>query len=359
MMKSKQRARIAVAGVLMLLGLLAAGAPAEAANPKVKIGWSIYVGWMPWPYADESGILKRWGDKYGVDIELVQADYVPSIEQYVAGTVAGCVMTNMEALDMPAAGGVDSTVIVLGDFSNGNDGILLRNGKSVADLKGKTVNLVELSVSHYLLVRALETNGLKESDVKLVNTSDADIAPTFLTNPDIGCIVTWNPLLMQARQAKGANMIYDSAKIPGEIMDMLVVRTAELEKNPGLGKALVGAWYETMGIMAGKGEKSEAAIAIMAERAGSSVAEFKEQLRTTQMYYRGQDAVGFLESPKLKETMDSVRKFCASHGLFGDNESNPDVVGIELPGGAVLGNKGNVKLRFSTELMEMAAAGKL
>lgn len=345
---------ILVAGLLML----AHGEPAVARG-KAKIAWSIYVGWMPWPYADEAGILKKWGDKYDIDIELVQSDYVPSIEQYVAGTVAGCLMTNMEALDMPAAGGVDSTAIVLGDFSNGNDGILMRGGKSVADLKGKSVNLVELSVSHYLLVRALEMNGLKEADVRIVNTSDADIAPTFLANESMVSIVTWNPLLMQARQAKGVNLLFDSSKVPGEIMDLLVVRTDELKKNPGLGKALAGAWYEVMGLMSGKGPDAEKAIAAMAEKAGSSVGELKAQLATTQMYYKPAEGVAFLKGADLSKNMDSVRKFCASHGLLGNNVTNPDAVGIELPGGKVLGDPKNVKLRFSTEYMDMAAAGKL
>jgi hypothetical protein len=47
-----------------------------------KVAWSIYVGWMPWPYADESGILRKWADKYGISIQLVQInDYVESLNQ--------------------------------------------------------------------------------------------------------------------------------------------------------------------------------------------------------------------------------------------------------------------------------------
>ena len=47
-----------------------------AQKPKVKIGWSIYVGWMPWDYADASGILKKWGDKYDVELQLLpKMDY--------------------------------------------------------------------------------------------------------------------------------------------------------------------------------------------------------------------------------------------------------------------------------------------
>ena len=61
--------------------------PALAAEKKdFKVAWSIYVGWMPWGYAAESGIVKKWADKYGINIEVKQFnDYVESINQYTAG----------------------------------------------------------------------------------------------------------------------------------------------------------------------------------------------------------------------------------------------------------------------------------
>ena len=102
--------------------------PAQAA-PKTsfKVAWSIYVGWMPWDYAQQSGILKKWADKYGIKIELTQInDYVESINQYTAGSYDACVMTNMDMLTIPSAGGVDSTAVILGDYSNGNDGVVLK-----------------------------------------------------------------------------------------------------------------------------------------------------------------------------------------------------------------------------------------
>ena len=74
-------------------------------------------------------------------------DYVESINQYTAGGFDGCAMTNMDALTIPAAGGVDSTALIVGDFSNGNDGIVSKTAKSVAELQGQSLNLVELSVS--------------------------------------------------------------------------------------------------------------------------------------------------------------------------------------------------------------------
>jgi len=334
---------------------------AQNKKPKFTLMWSIYVGWMPWPYAAESGIIKKWADKYAIEIDVRQADYIPSIEAYVAGKADACVMTNMECLDMPAASGIDNTVVVVGDFSNGNDVLYTRDDLQVPQLRGKQVVLVELSVSHYLLVRALELKGnsLTEKDVKILNTSDADIAPVFISNPSQKAVVTWNPMALEIEQTPGVKRVFDSAAIPGEILDLLVVKTEVLKKNPQLGKALTGAWYEIMGIMSTRSPEAEKAIARMAELSGATPASFKQQLKTTAMYYRAQDAIAFTNSPELQRTMDFVRKFCFEHKLLGENAASADQVGIQFPDGKILGDPKNVKMRFSTEYVQMAADGKL
>jgi NitT/TauT family transport system substrate-binding protein len=135
---------------LSLFFVLLPLAPSHAQErTSFKIAWSIYVGWMPWGWAADEGIVKKWADKFGLEIEVVQInDYIESINQSTAGAFDGCVMTNMDALTIPAVGGVDSTALIVGDFSNGNDGIVSKSATDIAGLKGATVNLVELSVSH-------------------------------------------------------------------------------------------------------------------------------------------------------------------------------------------------------------------
>ncbi|NIM13304.1 MAG: ABC transporter substrate-binding protein [Candidatus Aminicenantes bacterium] len=329
------------------------------AKPKLKVAWSIYAGWMPWDYAGHSGILKKWADTYGIEIQLVRMDYLPSIEAYVAKQVDACVMTNMECLDMPAASGIDSTVVIVGDYSNGNDAILVRDNLKIKGLKGQKIYLAELSVSHYLLARCLEMNGLKESEVKLINTSDSDIGPVFLANKDQKVVITWNPIVMQIEQTPGVSKIFTSSDIPGEIIDMMVVNTNTLRKHPELGKALTGAWYEIMGIMSKRGVASDKALTEMAKSAGCSLTEYKAQLKTTAMFYTAQNAVEFTESQELKKKMDFVRQFCFKHGLLGENAPNVDVVGIQYPDGSIQGDPKSVTFRFDTTYMKMAAQGKL
>jgi len=341
---------------LLLALLFAVAALPVMAQGKFNIAWSHYTGWEPWAYMQQAGILDKWAKKYKIEIELTLVnDYVESINLYTSGRFIGCAMTNMDVLTIPAVGGVDSTALIVGDFSNGNDGIVMKNGKSVKELKGRTVALVEFTVSHYMLARALEMNGMSEREIRTVNTSDSDIAAIFTAAPN-GAAVTWNPPLQQARNAKGATLVFDSSKIPGEIIDLMVVRT---NAPDSLKKALVGAWYETMSIMSGSDKAAEDAIAFMAKSSAATVPEFKAQLATTAMFYKAADAVAFVTGPQLKKTMEYVRTFSYDKKLFGQRARSKDFVGIALPDGTVLGDPKNVKLRFSAEFMKLAADGKL
>src|SRR5271170_4543653 len=173
---------LSLSALLLLAGHLgAAGNP-----PSFTVGWSVYVGWDPYQYMAKSGLLKKWADKYGVAIKVQRFDYAPSLDAFVAKNIDACAMTNMEALDMPAAAGVDTTAIIVGDYSNGNDAVIVRQNLTLAQIPGKQVLIVEKTVSQYLIERGMAMNGLESQirKMKYLNTSDSDIAAAFMTNAD-------------------------------------------------------------------------------------------------------------------------------------------------------------------------------
>ena len=343
-------------------GLVAAISLGAHAAPKsdFSVCWTIYAGWMPWEYGQASGIVDKWAKKYDITIDVVQInDYVESINQYSAGGFDGCTMTNMDALTIPAAGGIDSTALIIGDFSNGNDGIVLKGeGKTLADLKGMNVNLVELSVSHYLLARGLERAKLSERDLKVVNTSDADLVAAFATD-GVQAVATWNPLLAEIEATPGVTKVFDSSQIPGEIIDLMVVNSETLKANPAFGKALTGAWYEIMATMGSDSAEGLAAREHMAKASGTDLAGYEAQLAATKMFYAASDAVAFATSPKLPTTMTKVAEFSFSHGLLGEGAQSSDAIGMSFAKDVVTGDAGNLKLRFDPSYMQMAADGTL
>src|ERR1700724_3865703 len=242
-----------------LLVVLLLATPAFAQKPEFTVGWSIYAGWTPYHYLAKSGILKKWADKYGITIKVQRFDYAPSLDAFVSRNIDACTMTNMEALDMPAASGVPTTVVIIGDYSNGNDALLVRGGLQMKDLVGRKMLLVEKTVSEYLFDRALSLNSMRDQikQVRMINTSDSDIQAAFLSDASVSAVVTWKPMLSQLAQQKAVTSLFSSSQIPGEILDLTVVRTEVLDRADGSGKkfaqALAGAWYEMMSLMSAQG----------------------------------------------------------------------------------------------------------
>ncbi len=341
-----------------ILGVFLLPSLSWAQKPVFTVAWSIYVGWDPYQYMAKSGLLRKWGDKYGVTIKVQRFDYAPSIDAFTSKNVDACAMTNMEALDLPAASGVDTTAILIGDYSNGNDAVMARDGNTLKSLAGKKVLLVQKTVSEYLLERAFVKNNLESEvrKVKLVNTSDSSIVAAFMNDTSESAVVTWKPLVTQVQKMKGVNTLFDSSRIPGEILDLLVVRSEVLNSPNGknFAKAITGAWYEMMSQMTS--DKVLSAIAAVSE---DTLPSYKEQLSTTHMMYKADEAAAMADSAGLRDKMQLVRQFCFTHGLLGSGIKTPNDVAIKYPDGSVQGKADRVRFRFDDTYMKMAAGGKL
>lgn len=343
--------------LILSLALLASVPSFAAVKKEFNVCWTIYAGWMPWGTISNEKIIDKWASKYGIKINIVQLnDYIESINQYTAGQFDGCTMTNMDALTIPAAGGVDTTALITGSYSDGNDGVVLKGAnKKLSDLKGMAVYLPELSVSHYLLVRGLEKAGLQEKDVKVVNTSDADIVSAFGTS-GVRAAVAWNPQLSVIKKTPQTTEVFSSSQVPGELIVMMVVNTQTLKDNPALGKALTGAWFEMMTKMrAGDTE----ALNAMAADSGTDLAGYQAQLKTTHLFWTPADTLTFISSKELAKTMQRVAQFSFDKGLLGEGAHSADFIGMTFPGGVTVGDTANSKLRFDDSYLKLAAAGKL
>jgi NitT/TauT family transport system substrate-binding protein len=159
--------------------------------------------------------------------------------------------------------------------------------------------------------------------------------------------------------APNAQLVFDSSKIPGEILDLMVVKTDVLTANPKLGKALVGAWYETLALMFKNDAAGQAAQTAMAKASGTDLAGFGRQLATTHLFATPGDAYAFVTAEGVIKSMDSVRKFSFEHGILGQGASSVDAVGIQFPAGKSLGDPRNLKMRFDSGFSKLAMDGKL
>lgn len=236
----------------------------------LKIAYSDWPGWVAW----EIAIKKGWFEEEGVDVKFLWFDYVASMDAYAAGKVDAVCMTNGDAL-VTGATGKPSVGIIINDYSNGNDMLVAAPGiKSVKDLKGKSVGVEEGFVCHLLLLKALEDNGMKADDVKIVNTP-TDKTAEVLKSGAVQAISAWQPNSGNALKAvDGSSAIYTSANAPGIIYDLLSVDAQSLATRKADWAKVVKVWYRVVEYLADEDNIDEA-LEILAARVNVSPEEYE------------------------------------------------------------------------------------
>jgi sulfonate transport system substrate-binding protein len=111
------------------------------------------------------------------------------------------------------AGGTQLRYVAYDPLSPKSEAIAISNKnssiKSVADLRGKKVGVFKGSSSHYLLVSALQSAGLKVEDVQIVSLKPAEARAAFATGK-IDAWAIWDPYLAVAESAADAKILVDA-----------------------------------------------------------------------------------------------------------------------------------------------------
>ena len=108
--------------------------------------------------------------------------------------------------------------------------------KSVLELKGKKVALNKGSNVHYLLVKLLEKNGLKLTDIQPVYLPPADARAAFESKA-VDAWVIWDPFAAAAEKAIGARILADGKGVVSNYQYYLGARNF-VGKNPKVIQAL-------------------------------------------------------------------------------------------------------------------------
>jgi len=235
----------------------------------LKIAYSDWPGWVAW----EVAIQKGWIKDAGVDAEFLWFEYGPSMDAFSAGKADAVMVTNGDSL-VTGANGAKNVVIMLTDYSNGNDMIIAKPGiKSVAQLKGKKIGLEVGLVEHLMLLNALKKVGLTESDVTIVNTPTAQ-TPQVFASGQVDAVAAWQPNAGQALKAvAGSTAIYTSADEPGLIYDTITVSPQSLAQHRADWVKLVALWDKITAYINNPATRADA-LKIMAARTGSTPADY-------------------------------------------------------------------------------------
>lgn len=265
--------------VILALGALIAASTAwmPAAQAQITLGISDWPGWVAWYIAEQKGYFK----KYGADVKLV---WFPSYIDSVSALSAGQLDANSQALIdslAPIEKGVPIKVVLVTDNSAGNDALMVNNSiKSFADLKGKTLGLEQYSIENYLADTAMARNGIKPSDVKIVNMSTGDAAAALISGR-IDAAGVWNPWINRIQNSGKGHPLFTSKDAPGLIPDVVAARESSLKSKAKDFEGLVKAWYAVVRFVH---ENPQAAAEIMAPHVGLDPKEYAQSLAGTRLF---------------------------------------------------------------------------
>lgn len=284
----------------------------NVAHAEVKVGVSDWPGWVAWYIAEQKGYFK----KYGADVKLVWfPNYTDSISALSSGQLDANSQTWSDSLG-PMAKGIALKTILVNDNSAGNDALMVNPKiKSFADLKGKKIALEQFSISHFVLVTALSKNGLKASDVQIVNLAAADAAAAFMTGR-VDAAVVWNPWVSQIEKSQKGRALFTSKDMPGLVPDLLVAQEKSIKAKRKDFVGMAKAWFDTVAFI--KSNPDEAA-KIMAKVVGLPPEQYKVFLPGTRFFDAAANQTAFAPASNpqsLLAVSPTISQFLISNKLI-------------------------------------------
>lgn len=233
------RIRAVVGAACLFIGVVGCG---EAPQPPLTVGINTWVGFDPLVLARDRGMTDRQTIKV---VELISS--AEALRHLRNGLLDAAALTLDETLRL-ADGGFDVRIVAVLDTSSGADVVLAApEVRSLAELKGRAIAVEEATVGTLVLDRLLQKAGLTSADVSVVKMESTQHLMA-LRSGRVSAAVSYAPIEGAIRRA-GYRRIFDSSQMPGEILDVLVVRGEVLRRRPAAVDALLNAWSGGLSVL--------------------------------------------------------------------------------------------------------------
>jgi len=265
-MLSKWQLRLRM--ILLLSIVLVSFSCTSEPQAPLRIGTSVWPGYEPLHLASEMGYFDKMPIKL---VEYTSASEV--IRAFRNGAIDGALLTLDEVI-LLAETGLDVKAVLVLDVSHGGDVVLAKpERKTLRDLKGRKIGVETTALGAYVLTPALQRSGMTVSDVTVVPVEIGEHQRAY-ERGIVDAVVTFEPVKTKILNM-GARKLFDSSQIPGEIVDILVIRGDFLKKNRGQIEGVLKGWFRALNYMK---ENPAKAAGIMAKREQISAGEFELSL---------------------------------------------------------------------------------
>lgn len=189
--------------------------PAQDSAP-LTVGTNVWPGYEPMYLARDLG-------HYGDAVRMVEYSSATEVIRALRNKLIDAGALTLDEALLLRQSGVDVRVVLVTDISDGGDVIMAKpRFERLADLKGRRIGVESTALGAYVLTRGLRTVNLTPADVQVVQMEVDGHHAAYLRN-EVDAVVTFEPVRSQLLKA-GARTVFDSSEIPGEIVDVLVIR---------------------------------------------------------------------------------------------------------------------------------------
>ena len=224
------------------LALAALGGCTRLAQPGLRIGTNVWIGCEPLYLARDLGKLDP------ARVQLVEYPSASEVMRAYRNQAIDGMVISLDELFGLAADGFDPRAVLVIDVSHGADAVVGRAGMtSMRHLAGKSVAVERGALGAYMLSRALTLSGMQPGDVQVVHM-ESNEQPAAFEKGQVDAAVTFDPYRVQLLRA-GGQTLFDSTRIPGEIVDLVAVRKGLLDERASAVAALLTGWFGAVDFM--------------------------------------------------------------------------------------------------------------
>jgi NitT/TauT family transport system substrate-binding protein len=284
------------------------GGKNNSSGDPIRVGvvtWGGYAGGQYFNEGFKATNESRFKKEYGIDVEFVLNDDVfSSLNAFKNGDIDVHWYT-IDALPtiMPEMADFEPVVLWQSDWSRGGDAIVVKRSiNSVADLKGKSIAVAELTPSHSFLIWLLDAGGLKPSDVRIVAQPSAIEAAAAFKSGQVDAAVVWSPDdELSVRAVPGSKILESTRSASNIIADVFFAKKAYAEANRDKLQKLYEGWMKGAAEINSDPQAKQKAARILGREMGLSEA----------------DAMGMIDNVRLTTHGDNVNFFSQNSDFRG------------------------------------------
>ncbi|MET0209035.1 MAG: ABC transporter substrate-binding protein [Burkholderiaceae bacterium] len=305
---------------LLAAALLPLAGCSRDAQPALRIGTNVWIGCEPLYLARDLGRLDP------ARVQLVEYPSASEVQRAYRNQAIDGMVISLDELFGLAVEGFDPRIALVVDVSHGADAVIGRAGmKTMRDLSGRSVAVEGGALGAFVLARALQLSGMQPGDVKVVHL-ESNEQPAAFEKGQVDAAVTFDPYRAQLLKAGGA-LLFDSTRIPGEIVDLIAVRKNLIDERPQAMAALLSGWFAAIDHL--RADPKDAARR-MGVRQQIGAEQFLESLRGLHIPSREENLAMIAgASPTLAETGQRLMQLMLDAKLL---RSKLDIASLFAPG---------------------------